>query len=196
MDILDRLFGVITDPARTLQEVSREKPTGWSFAVFSGTSIIALWLTSLTPGEAGPFVPQSRTGFILAGLISSLLFLMVFTGLLNLVARIFKGTGSYWGIFSALAFSHFPRIFLPIGQLVGVALGEAGNVLSGLVSFAISLWVTVLCVIALWESQGFSTGKAILAWVLAFVVLALVIVLPIIFLAGLPVFRNPGLFTP
>lgn len=196
MHILDWLSGVLTDPVHTMQEVGREKPVGWSFAVFSGTTIIALWLTSLTPGEAGSLVPQSRTGFILAGLISSLLFFMIITGLLNLVARGLKGTGSYWGVFSALAFSHFPRIFLPTGQLLGAVLGEAGNVVSGFVSFAISIWVTVLNIIALRESQGFSTGKAILTWVLTFVVLALIIVLPIIFLADLSIFSNPGLLLP
>jgi hypothetical protein len=195
MNILDRLLGVITDPARTFKEVSREEPIGWSFLVFSGTTIMAFWVSSLTLGEAGSLVQQSRTGFILGGLISSILFHMILTGFLNLVARGFKGTGSYWGIFSALSFSHFPHIFLPTGLLLGVAIGRGGNGFSGFVSFAITLWVAVLNVIALRESQGFSTGKAILTWLLAFAILFFIIVLPIILLV-FPVLKNPGLFMP
>jgi hypothetical protein len=121
---------------------------------------------------------------------------MVFTGFLNLVARIFKGTGSYWGIFSALAFARFPLIFLPTGQLLGVAISRGGHVISGFVSFGISLWNIVLSIIALRESQGFTTEKAILTWLLALVILVLIIVLPVILLIGIPALQEAGQFMP
>lgn len=191
MNILDRLFGVVADPVSTMQEISREKPIGWSFAVFSGITIIALWVSSLTPGETGSLF-QTRTGFILGGLISSILFHLFISGLLNLLAHGLKGAGSYWGVFSALAFARFPLIFLPTGQLLGVAIGRGGSVLSGFVSLAIFFWFIVLNVIALRESQGFSTGKTILTWGLALFILAL----PIIFLVSVSVLKGPGILMP
>lgn len=189
MNILDRVLGVMTDPARTFQDISREKPTGWGFTVFVGTTIIMLWVSSLNLDETGSFLQESRAGFIFGGLIVFTLLQMALTGLLNLVARAFKGTGSYWEVFSALAFARFPLIFLPTSQLLGVAISRGGHVFSGFVSFAISLWNIVLSVIALRESQGFSTGKAILTWILTSVTLFLILVLPIILLVDFPAFQ-------
>lgn len=196
MNVLDRFSGVITEPARAFQEVSREKPTGLSFAVLAVTTVIALWVSSLKMGEGSFFAQESRAGLILGGLIASILSQMVFTGFLNLAARIFKGTGSYWGVFSALAFARFPLIFLPSGQLLGMAISHGGHIISGFISFGISLWNLVLSIIALRESQGFTTEKAILTWLLALAILVLIIVLPIILLIGIPALQEAGQFMP
>lgn len=192
MNILDRLLGVITNPVPTLHEVSREKPIGWSFTVLIGTTIITLWVTSLNPIEAGPVFWQTRTSFILFGLVAYIFAHLLVAGLLNLLAHSFQGAGSYWGVFSALAFSHFPSVFIPTGYLLGVVIGQAGKALSGFVSFGIFVWVTVLNVVALRESQEFSTGKAILTWILACIILVLIIVLPFVIAGIIGVLSNPA----
>ena len=68
MNILDRVLGVMTDPARTFQDISREKPTGWGFTVLLGQPLLCYGFPALIWMKQA-LSPRVAAGFIFGGLI-------------------------------------------------------------------------------------------------------------------------------
>ncbi len=121
------------------------------------------------------YIPLSVIVF--GTLALSFLALFVSAALLHLFARLFGGSGGFWNLFSAYAFTTFPMIFsVPVFLLAGF-IGVAGGFLSGLVSMGLSVWVLVLDVIAVKESHGLSLGRSIAAYL---VYLALIVIVPLV----------------
>jgi|SRR5690554_77871 len=168
MKILDWLLGVIINPVQTFREIARDKPIGWAFLLYLGITTLTSWVSGIDLQEFNISPLQLFVG----SLFFSIVMFFVLTGLLNLLSKGFQGTGSYWGLFSSLAFAQFPTIFLPVSRLLGQVADRAGSILAGIFSFAVFVWVLVLDILALRESQEFSTGKSILAYVLVCIILA------------------------
>lgn len=168
MKILDWLLGVIINPGQTFREIAREKPVGWAFLLYLGITALTSWVSGIDLQEFNISPLQLFVG----SLFFSIIMFFVLTGLLNLISKGFRGTGSFWGLFSGLAFAQFPTIFLPVGRLFGQVAGPAGNVLSRIISLAVFVWVFVLDILALRESHELSAGKSFLAYVLVSVILA------------------------
>lgn len=167
MKLLDWLLGVIINPGQTFREIAREKPVGWAFLLYVGLTTLTSWVSGIDLLE----LDISPWQLLMFSLIVYIIMFFVLTGLLNLIVKVFRGTGSYWGLFSTLAFANFPGIFLPVGRLLGQVAGQAGNLLSGIISFAVFIWVVVLDILALRESHGLSAGKSFLAYFLVGLIL-------------------------
>ncbi len=188
--IYDWLFGVITRPVGTLNEVAREKPVWWGLLIYLGISLLGSLAAFLDPDLIATYEEMTRQFtftipvlfLIFGGLVLSVLLLLIYVGVLHLFSLLFGGSGGYWNLFSAYTFASFPGIIgVPVTALGGV-LGVFGSILSGLVGSAISIWVIVLQVIALRESHGMSTGMAILAY---FITVFILIIVPIFLIVGL-----------
>ncbi len=187
--ILQWLFGVISEPVKTLKSIAAARPSGWASLVF-----LAVTLINALVGSANPQTVESlseltaTTGFsvdvpilIFGALIVAFVFFLISTGIIHFIARLFKGTGSFEGLYSAFAFASFPQIFAAPLSVVAVLTGPLGLIFGGLVSFALSVWVLVLKVIAIRESHALTTGKAVGAFLLQFVV---VYAIPILFVVS------------
>ncbi|MFO7951799.1 MAG: Yip1 family protein [Bacillota bacterium] len=178
-NLIDWLFGVIASPVKTLREISRERPVGWAFLVALGVSVLAIPANFYgSEGqraiedlgrEVDLFIDASF--MVIGGLVFVVVSLFIFTGLLHLLAKLFRGQGGYWNFFSAYCFAEFPMIITVPATLLGVYLGPAGSILSGLIGLGISVWVMVLQVIAVRESYGLSSGASIAAYIIHFVIL-------------------------
>lgn len=177
--IINWLYGVLTRPVHTLREIAREKPANVAFLVYLGVTMLSVLASLLNEQsarmledlirETGVSIPSSV--IIAASLLIAIVSIFITTGLLHLIARLFKGSGGYWNLFSAYAFANFPLIIgVPITYISGF-VGTAGNVLAGLISFGISIWVLVLQVIVVRESHNLSTGAAIGVYLLQMVIL-------------------------
>ncbi len=167
--LLDWLYGVVVSPSSTLGTIAQARPAGMALLVYLGVSLLVA-AASLYSGDQAVALAELRnitgiiipTGLILAGtMILALFGLFAGTGLLHLIARIFGGSGDFWGFFSAYAIADFPMIFNVPVLLVSTFLGLVGSLLSALSSLGLSVWIIVLGVIAIKESHGLSVLASI-----------------------------------
>ncbi len=181
MNILELLEGVVREPVSTLNIISRKKPVGWALAVFGVSTLLGTISTDPAVFEQLPALPVSNP---VAQIAASLAGFFIFSGLLYLLSRLFKGSGDYLGFLSALGFAQFPAFLSPIAALVKSGGGLAGTVLGWIISMGSSVWMLVLQLIALRESRGLTTGASILTYL----ILVMLVALPIIGVVALFIF--------
>lgn len=188
--LINWLYGVLTKPVQTLNEIAREKPANAAFLLYLGISMLSVLGSLYNPQAMQAFEDLMReTGIsipfsviIAASLLIAIISIFVITGVLQLLARLFKGSGGYWNLFSAYAFANFPLIIgVPITFVSGF-LGAVGDILAGLISLGLSIWVLVLQVIAVRESHSLSTGASIGVYLLQ---LAILVGIPLAVAVGL-----------
>jgi len=180
--IFDWLYGVITRPVGTLNEIAREKPAGWGFLIYLAVSLMSGAAVTFQQYRYGMFdeamqqfaITIAPAVLIIGGFFFTVVALFVFTLVLHLFGRLFGGSGGYWNIFSAYTFASFPSIIGVPVSLFAAFLGWAGMLLNSLAGFGISIWVIVLQVIALRESHGLTTGMSILAYIISVVLLFII----------------------
>ena len=160
MNILEMLEGVIRKPADAMSEIAREKPIGWALGIFAAATLLNSLTFDYTDLEELVDFSVRTPPVLLLQVGSALAGLFVSTAILYLLSLIFKGSGSFWSLFSALGFAQFPFFLSPVAALMGRAGGVAGA-FSGLVSLGLGIWVMVLNVIALRESRSITTGASI-----------------------------------
>ncbi len=165
MNILELLEGVIRKPADTFRLIAEEKPVGWALVISAAVAVLGSMTADYSSLEQIIAVTPPNIFLQAAG---SLVGLVIATALLHLVSRFFRGTGDYWGLFSALGFAQFPGFLTPVAELLKRVGGTAGAVLGGVLQLGAGIWVLVLWVIALRESRGITTGESILTYVIVF----------------------------
>lgn len=188
--VIDWLFGIIVRPKETLYDIALEKPAGIAFLVYIVITMLNA-VTSLYGNQAMDAIDEVMydVGFyiapawlILAGIFFSIVSIFISTLLIHLFARLFGGRGGYWNLFSAYAFAAFPLIIgVPVTIFFGF-LGLFGDILGGLVTFGLAIWVLVLEIIAIREAHGISTGMSILAYIIHLVILFVIPVAIAVFL--------------
>ena len=92
------------------------------------------------------------------GVIFPLIMLFILAGLYSLLGELIYKSGNATGLLAGLSFASLPGIFGPPLQYVALSLGL--NSLSNLISFAITIWLLVLQVIAIREALRLSTNQA------------------------------------
>lgn len=184
MNILELLEGIIRKPADTLKLIAREKPVGWALVIFAVIALLGSLTVDYSSFEQIVDITPPNIFIRIAGALGGF---FVMAGLLHLVSRLFKGTGDYWALFSALGFAQFPGILNPVAELIKRVGGTAGVVLGGVLSLGSGIWVLVLWVIALRESREITTGASVLSLllvILGIVVLFLIVAVLIIMALG------------
>ncbi len=165
--IIQMLYGVLASPVPTFRRVAKEAPVGVAIVILVLSSLVSA-MSSATDapwsyagmGMADAFLMQFGTRILVA---------LVGIALVYLASGLFGGTGRFAAVFSAIAFAQFPGLLNgPIGLLDMVGVSR----LVGLLSFGIGAWTLVLSVLALRESRGLTTGKSVLSYFLAMVVIA------------------------
>lgn len=172
-NVMEYLYGVIVNPVQTLRAISEIKPVSWAIIIYAGISLLTLLANVVYDALFEAAI------YIIIGLIGSLIAYFAFTGLLNVVSRLFGGKGSYFNLLSAIGFAYFPMIFTPPALLIGF-LGAPGAVISVLLVAAVTIWVLVLEVIALREAHLISTLKSVFAYVISLFIIAVLIFMPVI----------------
>lgn len=180
--LLESAVSVVTDPVATLRRLAGSAPVGWAVVV----TVVISALTSLVTAAGFMADPDSlplplqgvpSSSLILAAVILGPLLsvagLAIGAGLMQLVAAMLGGQGTYRGTFTALAFANVPSLIGVPVDLLGVALPTV-RLLAGLVGLALTVWVIVLAVIAIRESHALSTGRAVLTLVIPVVVLLVI----------------------
>lgn len=199
--LLELAAGVVVDPARTLRTVTTAAPVGMAILLTVLLSLLSSGASAAQVGFGqmqGPFAdpqgpfgdlglsrPLLIAGMLVLGPLFSLLGLAIGTGILKLSSLALGGKGSYASLFTGVAFANVPSIFgIPL-QLLGLALGQAGQMFSGMLNMALAVWIIFLAVIAVREANRFTTGRAVAAVLVPIVIIfVLVLVLVLFFFAA------------
>lgn len=195
--LLETAVSVVTRPAPTMRRLTSDPKVGWAIVVVLLVSLASAIVTALQPETtvAPGFTPQSRFQTEdMAGAIGAIIVILgplVTLGVTAITAAILLGTsrllggrGGYAGLFTGVGFANIPNVFGVPAQLLPLALGAAGGVLAALVGFGILIWTFVLHVLAVRESNDFSTGRAVAAVLIPVAVLfALFIILVVALVA-------------
>jgi len=118
------------------------------------------------------------TSSVVGGFISW----VFFAGICHIVAKLLGGKGTFTEMLVLMGFASLPNIFqAPIGLIAMLSGGLTGAFIAIVMGSFLAIWVLILDVLAIRETQKFSTGRAIATFVLPIVVLA-VLVFILIFL--------------
>ncbi len=189
--LLETAVSVIAQPVSTLRMVTQQRKLGWAIIVLVVVSLASSLTSAASPTPFGlgggtdfplPVDPSTfRTvalvGAAILGPLMGLIGLAIAAAIFQILSMILGGKGSYVGLFSGLAFASVPSIIGTPFNLLPLAIGVAGQVLSGLVGFGLFIWTVVLTVIAIRENHQFSTGRAVAVFLIPVVAIGLLVVL-------------------
>ncbi|MCG0276362.1 MAG: YIP1 family protein [Thermosediminibacteraceae bacterium] len=214
-DFIDNIAGVLFSPVQTLRKIAFEGKIAQGIAVLILSELLpALAKSASSVGNGGmDFLSLSGTALedifpefqnmpslIAFGAILGALFApfvhFVFTAVLELASQFASPGVKTLGplktgpaLFAALAFATLPRVFMaPVSLLVRLTGVNVGPLFS-LIFWG---WAVTLQVIALRETHGFSTGRAVLVYFAPLFALAVLVAVIIALAISLffPVTRN------
>ncbi len=159
MDIGETLFDIIFNPKMALQNISIYKPAAAAGLIVFLTTYLASLIVML-PSEffQGNLIATLTFGFSAA--LLRLIGVIIISTFLFLVAKLLRGQGSFLGLFSGLGFAHFLLAFLAFPELIREMWGW--QFVASWLRGVVLIWFVILAVIAIRESQSFSTGKALI----------------------------------
>jgi hypothetical protein len=173
--LFDLLHGVIVKPTSTFKYVSAKK----SWVAGALIYLLSTWIgviaglpaqiENLKQLQTTVFSESSFVIFAVIFMVLVLPFILEFGlfftgGIYHILAKLFKGNGSYAGIIASLGFASFPQVLLTPLSLLFFVEGSVGKIIAMLISFSfsslLSIWVLVLNIFAVRENYKLSTARA------------------------------------
>lgn len=185
-NVLDIAYGVLFQPARTVPRIAAGPKMGLGVLFFVVvTGLVALMNGIAAPASLPPEIPAG--GFlapfvVIVSLLMGLFGWVMGVAVLHLLAEFLGGSGSVRDLFATWGYIQLPRLFTVPAALLGAAVSP---LVQGIMSLLIALWVLYLEVIAVRSIYRLSTGRAVLALIIPYVVLfaiVVVIVFALVFL--------------
>lgn len=181
------VLDVLTEPADAFRYLAQHRRLGLALVVYVISLLPTAYGPSLDVADDLTLLFQPEASGLMLGLqssISNVLLLFVSAALLHLVARLLGGRGRYAQIVQAEGMAALPMLLVaPFTVLANMGVLPF---LYHVAVLAAMVWSVVLSVVAIRETYGFTTGRAIAALVLqavAAVVLAVGVALVIGLLA-------------
>ncbi|MBI4734007.1 MAG: YIP1 family protein [Rubrobacteridae bacterium] len=174
--LFDLLYGVLVKPSSTFKYISAKKPWVTGALLY----LLSTWIgmvaglpaqrDSFRAFDSGNLTESSIVIIVIIALILVLPFflefgLFIMGGIYHLLAKLLKGEGSYKGIIASLGFASSPQVLLTPLSLLFFVEGPIGKIIAmGItfsLSFAFSIWVLILNILAVRENYKLSTARAI-----------------------------------
>ncbi|MEW6080446.1 MAG: Yip1 family protein [Bacillota bacterium] len=159
LDTMGIIYGVLFSPVDTMKNLVNRPPLGIALVIFLITNAIAAAVSY--PALSQVSAEFARVSAV-AGAVLGVLFMALGVSLVHLSAELLGGQGRVTVLLCVMLLASLPEVFTaPL-----LVVGRAMPVLSLVGSVGLSIWVLVLSVIGIREAYGFSTGRAVLAWLL------------------------------
>ncbi len=170
------LVGVINEPVRTLREVAEKRLWKESLLLVIAITLIggAVSVVSLkmNPPATSNLSSDPTLAHFFSTFYSPAVFFpfMLVSGILSWFiagaiyygfSRLFKGQGSLPGMLASLGFAEIPSLVSAPLTALALLLGPAWIFVSYVPGFVAGIWILVLDVLAIRESQHLDTGQAI-----------------------------------
>ncbi|HWR43686.1 Yip1 family protein [Sporomusa sp.] len=158
---IETIYDVLFKPKEAMQYIAEKKLTRQAVAMFTIGMLVPVWaLYAGIKGTAG--VPALGIFFILH-IIGSFVFWILSAAILAFIAELAGGRGTPVGLFSALGFSHLPRVVvMPLWVIVSLLPAGVQGVFFGIIGVFVVIWTLSLHIIALRGAYGLSGAKAVL----------------------------------
>jgi hypothetical protein len=182
----ERIFGALRAPGKTLNQVAEKNLwkeglliivvvailQGMSSLVAQGNQdLLFRYLEQFSDQPLMDSIQYSPAFTIFSSLFGGLLAWVIAGGIFFLFAKLFKGEGTFSGMLAGLGYASTPYIIgAPLVALASLA-GAGGLIIGGVISFAVAIWVLVLNIIAIRESQQIGTGAAVATFLIPVVLL-------------------------
>jgi len=182
-DVLDILYQLLASPSMAFTKMNKGRPLGGALLMAVFIAVVMALTMLPNPSQLLEVIFSMERGSLnptLVLFIWVILFLVIIFvegGIFHLVALLLRGRGSYLGMICGLCFAHFPFVFFAPLTLLRALLGSTGNILYPFVSLIFFFWILILEIIAIRQNYYLSTGRAVAAFFI-----------PVIFLAILPLF--------
>lgn len=117
--------------------------------------------------------------WIVMSIVTGLFTLYVFGGLIKWTGTWLRGSASMQQVLSAIAWSQIPVIYFFIIQMIILAImaGDTSNAVFASFRFGFSIWGLIIFLACLKESQRFSFFKALINYILATIVIAIIAII-------------------
>lgn len=200
--ITELLYGVIAGPVAALRYIVKNKPVATGILIYIAVAWIGAFASvpgSLNSFEQIPelsgmpmFNPRAIVIFTVVGApFFSLIWLVIYAGILHLIASLLKGKGDYAGLVSTIGFASFPMIISTPFSLIDYAIGLSIS-LYGIISLPFTIWTIVLTIIGIRENYNFSTARAVWTFFIPLIALFLLVMLLVIGIIALVVGAMSG----
>lgn len=140
----------------TYEEVEADTTATGQAAIVVGIVAVCAAIGGVRGGSAGA----------VAGLLAAFISWMVWAGVTFIVGeKMFGGTATWGELLRTLGFAQAPGVLYLLGII---------PVLGAVVQFAVAIWIMVAGVIAIRQALDFTTGKAVVTAIVAFLVMLVV----------------------
>ncbi len=178
MDLTEALYGVLFSPVKSLKKISENKIWLSGILVFV---IVMAFNIIISQGIAGidslDQVMPIPTNLIwlgkIIGILFSIIFLFITTGLYTLLGDIIYKSNNPTGMLASLSFASIPAIFAAPIQYVAILINL--NIISLIISPLIGIWVLILQVLAIRESLRLSTSQAVVLYIIPIIASILIV---------------------
>ncbi len=154
--ITDRMRGAAMLDVATYEEVEADTTATGQAAIVVGIVAICGAIGGIREGSSG----------VIAGVLGAFISWMVWAGVTFVVGeKMFGGTATWGELLRTLGFAQAPGVLYLLGII---------PVLGTLVQFAVAIWIMVAGVIAIRQALDFTTGKAVITAIVAFLVMLVV----------------------
>ncbi len=167
--VVERAIGAARLDPRAYEDVERDEAA-------TGTALAIVVLVAIASG-IGNLGSDGVVG-LLIGVVFGVIGFVLYAGIAYLVgAKLFatSETRATWGqLIRTLGFAQAPGILYVLGILPAVG---------GLIRFVVGVWILVASIIAIRQACDFSTGRAVLTAVVAWIIYLIFVALPAAVLA-------------
>ena len=177
--IWDILYDLLFEPRSAMRTIAEKKNAGQ--AVFIATLSVLLPILALSFGIKDTSMVTMIYVMMGIKIVASILVWMIGSAIWHLIAEFFGGRGTAIGLFSALGFAHFPRIFIvPLWALITLMPESSKIILMVITVLAILFWSLTLDVLAIKEVHQLSTAKSVLVVMMPILLLGLLGVITLV----------------
>ncbi len=193
--------GALTSPKETFKKLSSSKPrwdfffimvvlnslllTGVAYTMFNNLpsmlsdvkgmeSYSEIFSESLETIGTGMSKPVLIAILFIEYLFLTVISYVILAGVVHIFASIFGGKGNFENIVISYPFATLPTTLLLVIYIFAFT-SPSGVLIASFLSFISAIWTLILLTIMIRENHRFSTGKAILSWLIPFAILIIVI---------------------
>ncbi len=179
---IEIIYDVLFKPKAAMQYIAEKKLAGQAVIMFVIGMLVPVW--AVYTGVKGTAGLPALSIFFIFHVIGSFTFWVLSASVLAFIAELAGGRGTPVGLFSALGFSHLPRVIvMPLWVIASLMPAGIQQVCFGIIGVLIVMWTLTLHITALQGAYELSGAKAVLV-LLAPLLVSIAVVAVIIIFAG------------
>ncbi|QDR83325.1 YIP1 family protein [Sporomusa termitida] len=177
---IEIIYDVLFKPKAAMQYIAEKKLAGQAVIMFIIGMLVPVWAV-YTGVKDTAGLPALGFLFILQ-VIGSFTFWVLSASILAFIAELAGGRGTPVGLFSALGFSHLPRVIvMPLWVIASLLPAGIQEICFGIIGVLILFWTLILHVAALQGAYELSGVQAVLVLLMPLLVSMAVAAVIIIF---------------